>query len=186
MQAACVYMTSWRTSWRTSVPSRRPAWPPRGHVQVVNASSVPSIHTISDLLDKNNGARVRVVVRTSIYISSIGVAALIRPGLVVHAIHGLTCPAFGAVIDAVFVRLGGLLAMLFGIYYAGAALDDLDGCPPMRFYRSTVIGRLCFAALVSFVFIAELVVAGQLHFWLLFLGGMNAVSAQALARQLDR
>lgn len=176
-------------SFRESPLPRRLAWRLNGHaygVPACLASSAGPKHPVSDLLNRNNGARVRVVVRTSIYISSIGLAALVCPGLVIHAINVMTHPAAAVVIDAVFVRLGGLLAILFGMYYAGAALDDLDGRPPMRFYRSTVIGRRCLAALAALIFLAELVALSTSHFWLLFLGGMNAISAQALDRQLDR
>mmetsp|Transcript_7761 Transcript_7761/g.21141 ORF Transcript_7761/g.21141 Transcript_7761/m.21141 type:complete len:177 (+) Transcript_7761:255-785(+) len=176
MQAARV-STSLRASYGTSSLRRRP-------VCHNVCASLRHASTVADLFDKRNGARVMVVVRTSMYISSIGFVACICPGLVMRAVNCMTRPAGAAVVcEAVCVRLGGLLAMLFGMYYAGAALDDLDGKPPMRLYRSTVIGRWLFALATLAIFIAEM---PTLHGWLLVLGGMNAVSALALHRQLER
>ncbi len=180
MQAARV-STSLRASRGTSWLRRRPVCASLGPLGCLAPTHT---HTIADLLDKSNGARVKVVVRTSVYISSIGVVAFIWPGLVMYAVNGMTHPAGAAVVDAVFVRLGGLLAILFGMYYAGAALDDLDGRPPMRLYRSTVIGRGLFALASLVMFAAEMTTA--LHVWLLVLGAMNAVSALAIHRQLER
>lgn len=52
-----------------------------------------------------------------------------------------------------WVRMGATLALMFGFYYLGAAVDDVEGRKPMRMYQATVLGRLLlaliFAALVA-------------------------------------
>lgn len=78
-----------------------------------------------------------------------------------------------------WVRVGGVLASLFGAYYVGAALDDAAGRPPLYFYKATVVGRLLLSA--SF---AYLVATGQCEAGLLALAAMNALSALVLQRAL--
>lgn len=82
----------------------------------------------------------------------------------------------------VFIRLGGLLCLLFGSYYVGAALDDHEGNPPLRFYRTTVTMRLAFAAATVVLWASH----GGGHHWLLILGLMNACSSWALSKTLGR
>jgi hypothetical protein len=83
--------------------------------------------------------------------------------------------------DVGWVRVGGTLAYLFGFYYFGAALDDVEGRFPYRFYQSTVIGRL-FLAVVFLV----LVLTEQSHRSLLILVAANIVSALAMNKQIGR
>ena len=71
--------------------------------------------------------------------------------------------------------MGGTLAALFGSYYAGAALDDAEGRTPVRFYQSTVLGRLA----LSLAF-AGLVALRLCDPGLLLLAAANALSAAAM------
>jgi hypothetical protein len=80
-----------------------------------------------------------------------------------------------------WVRVGGTLASLFGFYYFGAALDDVEGRFPYRFYQSTVTGRVFLAV----VFLA-LVITEQSHRSLLLLAVANIASAWAMNRQIER
>jgi hypothetical protein len=77
------------------------------------------------------------------------------------------------------VRVGGVLASLFGFYYGGAALDDCEGRPPLRFYQATILGRLWLSAAFC-----ALVACGECPRGLLLLAGANAASALALHRAL--
>lgn len=78
-----------------------------------------------------------------------------------------------------WVRVGGSLASLFGFYYFGAALDDVEGRFPYRFYQSTVFGRLFLAVIFS-----ALVLSEQSHVSLLVLVFANIASAFAMNRQI--
>jgi len=78
-----------------------------------------------------------------------------------------------------WVRVGGTLASLFGFYYFGAALDDVEGRFPYRFYQSTVTGRLFLAVIFS-----ALVLTEQSHMGLLVLAFANIASALAMNRQI--
>ena len=71
--------------------------------------------------------------------------------------------------------------MLFGFYYAGAAADDCEGRPPLRFYQSTVVAR----AFLSCVFVV-LVATRQCEPRLLVLAAVNAASAWAMQAALQR
>jgi hypothetical protein len=70
--------------------------------------------------------------------------------------------------------------VLFGVYYLGAALDDMAGRPPVLFYKTTCWGRaglsLAFAALVA---------TGQCEVGLLWLAAVNLWSGWALHRALS-
>lgn len=83
-----------------------------------------------------------------------------------------------------WVRVGGVLAALFGSYYCGAALDDAAGRHPAYFYASTIIGRLALSAAFS-----VLVATGAVEPGLLWLAAANAASSLLLlsaARQRRR
>jgi transglutaminase-like putative cysteine protease len=73
------------------------------------------------------------------------------------------------------------LAVLFGFYYAGAAADDCEGRPPLRFYQSTVAGRVFLSAVF-----AALVATRQCEPRLLVLAFANAASAWAMHAALRR
>lgn len=95
------------------------------------------------------------------------------------------CPLFHCGAPAVicsrvaagWVRVGGVLASLYGWYYIGAALDDVAGRHPRHFYASTIAGRL----LLSAAF-AGLVAARQCEPALLWLAAANAASSLLLWR----
>lgn len=131
------------------------------------------------LFRKDNHPRVKVVLRTGVYIGCIGLMALFLPRLVVDVVRMLTLAATVS-IDSIFVRLGGLLCLLFGAYYVGAALDDLDGNPPIRFYRTTVYMRWAFATVCLLLVWSD----SSGHLWLLGLAAINAASAAALHRHV--
>lgn len=80
-----------------------------------------------------------------------------------------------------WIRVGGTLASLFGFYYLGAAVDDMEGRFPLRFYQATVAGR----AWLSAVFV-WLVATGQSERGLLALAAVNLLSAWSQHRTLPR
>lgn len=63
----------------------------------------------------------RVAMRTGVYITALGLAVLVAP----VATFGLLFDA--SLLPAGWIRVGGVLAALFGSYYVGAALDDAEG-----------------------------------------------------------
>lgn len=79
-----------------------------------------------------------------------------------------------------WLRAAGCVAMLFGFYYFGAALDDIEGRVPIRFYQSTILGRLFLSVVFLWLAINQLVLAKLI----LGLAFMNVVSALFLARAL--
>jgi hypothetical protein len=118
-------------------------------------------------------AAAKVAFRTAAYITALGAALLAAP---------LTClgAAFGAgatLPSAGWARVGGVLAALFGFYYAGAALDDSAGRRPLAFYAATVWGR----AFLSAAFAAIAATDAALR-PLVLLAVVNAAGAWALAR----
>lgn len=68
--------------------------------------------------------------------------------------------------------MGGILALLFGFYYIGAACDDCEGRFPLRFYSSTVYGRLLLTAVFCL-----LAASKQCESAILVLALINALSA---------
>lgn len=77
------------------------------------------------------------------------------------------------------IRVGGVLASLFGFYYLGSAWGDLSGTGTRGFYQSTIWGRvwlaLCFAGIV---------LLGELPPTLLVLALLNLLGAGRMARHL--
>ena len=76
--------------------------------------------------------------------------------------------------------MGATLALLFGAYYLGAALDDREGRKPLRMYQATVLGR----GLLALLF-CGLVAGGQCGAGLLLLAATNAVGAWRMAAALQ-
>jgi hypothetical protein len=74
-----------------------------------------------------------------------------------------------------WIRVGGVLASLFGFYYVGAAMDDIDGRMPLQFYRSTILGRV----LLSMTF-TLLVALRQCEMGMMWLAAANLASAAAM------
>lgn len=84
-----------------------------------------------------------------------------------------------AAVSRGFVRLGGSLLALFGVYYAGAAQPTLN--QSVTFYRTTVWGRLALAA-----WCVALWAAGEIGGGVLFFAAMNAIGALSMWRALRR
>ncbi|RMZ57390.1 hypothetical protein APUTEX25_004224 [Auxenochlorella protothecoides] len=117
--------------------------------------------------------RAKVALQTGAYIGLAGLLLFAKPGL--FPIIFETEVARG------YVRVGATLAVLFGAYYLGAACDDAAGRPPLFMYAATVAGR----GLLSVAF-CWLVWSGQCAVPLLWLAGLNALSAARLLRALIR
>jgi hypothetical protein len=176
---------AWRMSTPLRVAARRPALRRLGRkASPMDGDSLSySYNKLSSCMDalwKSESMRVKIACRTGLYISCIGLVALCSPRLVVAGIQYLTLTASDVSLDAVFVRLAGCLCLMFGGYYFGAALDEVDGRPPLYFYRATVAVRylFCVACLVMFV------LHGCKSLWIVGLGVMNAASARALSVHL--
>lgn len=80
----------------------------------------------------------------------------------------------------VWIRVGGVLASLFGFYYIGAAHGDFTGRGLESFYRSTVYGR----AFLGIAFTA-LVLTGKSQWQLLILAGVNVLGALSMQAALN-
>lgn len=77
--------------------------------------------------------------------------------------------------------MGGVLCVLFGSYYLGAAWGERQARGLQGFYESTIVGRVFLV--VAF---ALLVAAGQVGPGLLLLAAVNLVGAGNMALQLHR
>lgn len=80
-----------------------------------------------------------------------------------------------------FIRLGGALLALFGLYYVGATLGNFRGGGVTGFYTSTVAGRLMLAAFCVWLFFSGEVGAG-----ILFFAAMNGAGAVSMALALRK
>lgn len=119
--------------------------------------------------------------RTSIYITLVGIVGLVFPGCVIQCMTCLSKDPLQSLIPRMYIQLGGTLACLFGLYYAGAAFDDIQGRYPVGFYTSTVIGRYFLAMIFGLMYFMH----GRLHTWVLLLGIMNALSAGMMQRAIS-
>jgi hypothetical protein len=150
---------------------------------------------------------------TAAYINLAGLAAIAAPLSVGAALFGKAATAAlvvassssasssSALVPSWLIRVLGVLAVTFGVYYAGAA----SGKGERGFYESTVVGRVALAA--SFVLLALFGVEGggsgngsrgaaavaalasaqrTPRFGLLLLAGANAVGACSMALALRR
>ena len=108
-------------------------------------------------------------------------AATLLPALRPLALDNMRCPLVVPVslcrsrVAPGWIRVGGVLATLFGSYYFGAALDDADGRYPLFLYASTLAGRLLLSAAFAW-----LVASGQCEAPLLWLAAANVASGAAL------
>ncbi len=79
-----------------------------------------------------------------------------------------------------WIQVGGILAMLFGIYYIGAGIGDCLKLGAQGFYISTILGRivlsLCFAWLAAVKAVPQTILS---------LAAVNLVGAFAMARALQ-
>ncbi len=78
-----------------------------------------------------------------------------------------------------WIRVGATLAVLFGAYYLGAAMDDMEGRKPLRMYQATILGRVLLAAVFT-----GLAACGQCGAGLLLLAAVNAAGAWRMAHAL--
>ena len=81
----------------------------------------------------------------------------------------------------VWIRVGGVLASLFGFYYIGAAHGDYTNKGLESFYRSTVYGRLFLAIVFT-----TLVISGKSQWQLLILAAANALGAGSMQHALRK
>ena len=139
-----------------------------------------SSHVVCDSLTQTTTSRIAI--RTSIYISVIGITALLFPNIVIQCILYLSRESQRVMVPSIYVQVGGTLAVLFGTYYGGAAIDDMQGRYPVGFYTSTVMARYFLAIVFGILFLTH----GCLHLWVLLLGMMNALSAYMLQRAISR
>ena len=110
---------------------------------------------------------------TAAYACALGAALMAAP-----------TPVFSLLFDASavprgYVRLGGSLLALFGVYYAAAAAAVRDQVS--AFYRATVWGRLALAG-----WCVALWASGEISGGVLFFAAMNAVGALSMWRALRR
>lgn len=123
-----------------------------------------------------------MALRTSLYISSIGIVAILFPQVVLRCMVLLSSDPQQGVLPTMYIQLGGTLASLFGFYYAGAAMDDIQGRYPENFYKSTIAARYFLAIIFAVLFYAN----QKQHLWLVLLGTMNALSAFMLQRAMSK
>ena len=80
----------------------------------------------------------------------------------------------------VWIRVGGVLAALFGFYYIGAAHGDYTKKGLNSFYRATVYGRVFLVLTFS-----TLVALKKSQWQLLILAGLNLVGAISMQKALN-
>lgn len=156
--------------------------------KLLRQQTVVSTHQASwtSLLLQDKPQTAIVALRTSLYITSIGVLALLFPSFLINVLWKCFDPnANYSVPEAslpgpLFVQVGGVLAMLFGFYYLGAALDDIEGRYPLYFYRATVGGRYFLAVVCTLLFLTQGIQQG----WLILVSVMNAVSAVVMHKAM--
>ena len=117
----------------------------------------------------------KVSVSTSSYALVLGLLLMIAP----HSIFGLLFETAHATRG--FVRFGGGLLALFGLYYAGAGLGAQSGRGMRGFYGATVWGRLVFVA-----FCIWLWATGQMGPGVLVFAAMNAFGAVSMWLAMHR
>jgi len=126
----------------------------------------------SELAEKKEQIRknlptIKAAFATGTYIALVGIALMLFP-----------TTAFGLLFDVRYISTGwirvfGVLSVVFGIYYWGSAYGDTKGTNSRAFYVSTVVGRM-------FLFFAFCVLVATKRFAepaLLVLGLANFVSA---------
>lgn len=79
-----------------------------------------------------------------------------------------------------FIRLGGGLLALFGLYYWGAVAGCQRGSGVQGFYTATVIGRLLLALLCLAIFFS-----GEVGPGILFFGVLNGVGAVMMGKSMQ-
>lgn len=115
----------------------------------------------------------RVAAFTGTYILAVGMAVLIAP----QTVFGLLFDT--RLIHQAWIRVLGVLAAVFGIYWLSCSAGEATGHGLPAFYVGTVIGRLLLAA--AFASLSR-----QLGPGLLLLGLLNAAGALSTALALCR
>lgn len=111
----------------------------------------------------------KVSVKTSSYALIMGLALIIAP----HSVFGLLFDK--AAVSQGFVRFGGGLLTLFGLYYAGAGMGAQTGDGLRGFYVATILGRLLFVAFCILLYMFKQIGAGVLVF-----AGLNLYGALSM------
>ncbi len=78
-----------------------------------------------------------------------------------------------------WIQVGGILAILFGIYYLGAGIGDCLDTGTKGFYVSTILGRIVLSLAFAWLAGAKAVPQG-----ILVLAAVNLVGAAGMARAL--
>lgn len=107
---------------------------------------------------------------TGVYIGLVGMALLVFPTSLFGVLFDVRSVTVG------WIRVGAILAVVFGVYYIGTAVGDMRGSSGARaFYMSTVVGRV-----FLFVGFCWLVAAGAAQRALLLLGIVNMLGAMSM------
>jgi len=113
---------------------------------------------------------------TGLYIAVVGMALFIYPTKLFGLLFDVRSVTVG------WIRVGAILAVVFGVYYIGTAVGDMQGYSGARaFYMSTVVGRM-----FLFVGFAWLVAVGAAQSTLLLVGSVNMVGAVSMLIALQK
>lgn len=116
----------------------------------------------------------RVALFTGSYILIIGIALFLFPETLFGVFFDLKS------IIREWIRVGAVLAVVFGVYYIGTALGDVKGCNGAdSFYMSTVIGRV-----LIFLSFCWLAVTRAAPMSLVIVGAVNLIGALTMLKAL--
>ncbi|KAG0626504.1 hypothetical protein M758_2G131800 [Ceratodon purpureus] len=126
---------------------------------------------VSESKDQASSNRpAQLALFTGVYISLVGVALLVFPTSLFGVLFDVRSVTVG------WIRVGAILAVVFGVYYIGTAVGDMRGSSGARaFYMSTVVGRV-----FLFFGFCWLVAAGAAQRALLLLGIVNMLGAMSM------
>lgn len=110
---------------------------------------------------------------TAAYAMALGAALMTAPVTVFSVLFDPSAVSKG------FIRLGGALLALFGLYYYGAVIGCQRGSGIQGFYASTVIGRLLVALVCLGIYLC-----GEAGPGILFFGVMNGAGAVMMWRAM--
>eukprot|EP00899_Mesostigma_viride_P024118 jgi/Mesvir1/4891/Mv11158-RA.1 len=103
---------------------------------------------------------------TGAYIFLVGLALLVAPLTVFGLLFDVRTITGG------WIRVGGVLCMVFGMQYLGTALGDAAGIGAQAFYTASVVSRM-----VLFILFAVLVAVREVQATLLLLAAVNLAGA---------
>jgi len=148
-------------------------------VQAYKWSKTANVTAPSSLFEKKEKLRkssptINTAFMTGTYISIVGIALMLFPTTVFGLLFDVRYISTG------WIRVFGVLSVVFGIYYWGSAYGDTNGTNSRAFYVSTIVGRMflffAFAMLVATKRFAEPA--------LLVLGMVNLFGAMAMYNAL--